>query len=75
MTTGRRARRTIKLPPPADVDHADVDAFMDAIGWDEEARKRVSSVRINGSRVEVDVRPRPDIKLTIRHPITWPEHD
>lgn len=74
MTT-RRSRRTIKLPPPADVNHEDVDAFMDAIGWDAEARKRVRSVRINGTRVEVDVMPRPDIKLTIRHPITWPEHD
>lgn len=66
-------RRSVKLPLPTEVDSSVVDAFMDAIGWDAEARKRVSSVRINGQRIEVDTRPRPDIKLTVTHPITWPE--
>lgn len=73
MTAERRPRRIVKLPPPVDVDIADVDAFMDAIGWDAEARKRVTSVRINGHRVEVDVASRADVKLTVRHPIVWPE--
>lgn len=71
----RRTRRTVKLPPPADVDHATIHAFMDAIGWDAEARKRVTSVRINAHRVEVDCAPRPDLKLTVRHPVVWPEGD
>jgi hypothetical protein len=70
---GRRPARTVKLPPASDVDPADVDAFLEAIGWDEAARKRVTSIRINGRRVEVDVTPRPDVKVTVRHPIVWPE--
>lgn len=71
--TGRRERRTVKLPKAVDVDHADVVAFMEAIGWDEDVRKRVSSVRINlrGSRVEIDVAPRPDVKITVRNPIVF----
>lgn len=73
MSVGRRPRRTVKIPPPSDVEIEAVDGFMDAIGWDVEARKRVTSVRINGHRVEVDVAPRPDVKLTVRHPIVWPE--
>lgn len=73
MSAVRRERRTVKLPKAVDVDHADVVAFMDAIGWDEDSLKRVSSVRINlrGRRVEIDVAPRPDVKVTIRNPIAF----
>lgn len=73
----RRERRTVKLPAAVDVDHADVVAFLDAIGWGEDLRKRVSSVRINlrGRRVEIDVAPRPDVKVTIRNPIVFADDD
>lgn len=73
--TEQRRRRTVKLPPPVEVDRSAVDEFMDALGCDAEARKRVTSVRINNHRVEVDTRPRPDIKLTVTHIIVWPEDD
>lgn len=69
----RRARRTVKLPPPTEVDPDVIATFLEAIGWDAEARKRVRNVRINAHRVEVDVSPRPDIKLTVRHPVVWPD--
>lgn len=66
-------RRSVKIPPAQDVDRADVDAFMEAIGWDADATKRVTSVRISGRRVEIDVAPRPDVKVTVRQPIVDPE--
>lgn len=77
MTAGRRERRTVRLPQAVDVDHADVVAFMDACGWTEDVRKRVSSVRINlrGRRVEIDVTPRPDVKVTVRNPIVYADDD
>lgn len=71
MTARRSARRTVKLPPPTEVPMEAVEDFLEAIGWDAEARKRVTSVRINPHRVEVDVSPRPDIKLTVRHAVVW----
>lgn len=66
-------RRSVKIPPAQDVERADVDAFMEAIGWDADAIKRVTSVRISRRRVEVDVAPRPDVKVTVRQPIVDPE--
>jgi hypothetical protein len=73
----RRERRTVKLPKAVDVDNAAVVAFMDACGWDEDVRKRVSSVRINlrARRVEIDVAPRPDVKVTVRNPIVFADDD
>lgn len=71
--TDRRPRRTVKLPPPTDVDPDIIASFLEAIGWDAEARKRVRSVRINSHRVEVDVTPRADIRLTVRHPVVFPD--
>lgn len=73
MAARRPVRRSVKLPPPTEVDQALVDAFMDSIGWDADARKRVTSVRINASRVEVDTRPKPDVRVTVVHPVVWPD--
>lgn len=72
MTTNRRPARTVKLPPPTDVDRQLVLDFITAIGHDP---ARVSSVRINRARVEVDVATRPDVKLTVRHPVVFPDAD
>jgi hypothetical protein len=71
--TERRPRRTVKLPPPTEVPADVVVAFLEDIGWDAESQRRVRSVRINHHRIEVDVAPRPDIKLTVRHPVVFPD--
>ena len=73
MSAGTGRPRSVKLPPASDVPVELIDQLLDAIGWDEVARKRVRSVRINGTHVAIEVAPRPDVKLTVRHPIVWPE--
>lgn len=73
--TELRRRRTLKLPTPPPVHRDTLDAFMESIGWDANARKAVTSVRINAHRIEVDVAPRPDVKLTVRQPVVWADDD
>lgn len=69
--TEQRRRRTIQLPPPSEVDHDDVAAFLQLLGYDDKTQGRITSVRLNSRRVAVDVRGRADVKLTVTHPVVW----
>lgn len=75
MAERRRPVRTIKLPPPAEVHRDIINAFMDSLGYDEKALRHVTSVRINPRRIEVDVRGRADVRMTVTHPIVWEDDD
>lgn len=65
--------RTIKLPVATDVDPDLVANFLAELGYDDTAQKRVTAVRINAHRVQVDVKPRPDVAVTVTHAMVWPE--
>lgn len=62
------AARTVKVPKATEVDRALVAEFITALGHDPATALRV---RISAAAVQVDLRPKPDLKVTVTHPVVW----
>lgn len=67
----RRSPRTIKLPPPSELESHHLADFLTLLGYDAAAQRRVTAVHFNSRRVSVQVRGRADVRLTVEHPIVW----
>lgn len=70
MNRNSRNRR-INLPIPSEVDSSALADLVRLLGYDD--RASWTSIRINAHRVEVDLRPKPDVKITVVHPVVGPE--
>lgn len=66
-------RRRIQLPPATDLHRDDVVAFKALLGYD--AKSSVTAVRIHATYVDVDLRPKGDVKVTVRHAVVGRELD
>lgn len=71
MDRNSRTRR-INVPVPAEFSSAQLDQLLEGLGYDP-ARTSWRSIRINHDRVEVDLRPKPDVKVTVTHPVVGTE--
>lgn len=70
MDRNSRTRR-IKVPIPAELTSQALADLLRLLGYDTDASW--TSVRINHQRVEVDLRPKPDVRVTVTHPVIGPE--
>lgn len=69
MSAGKARRFTV--PPATDLHRDDVIALMGLLGYD--AKSSVTAIRIHPRHVEVDLRPKGDVKVTVRHAVIGPE--